>query len=304
MPNIGSVIKYFPFVAENTVAMSLSGDISPRATTIGVTGMTNYSNGDYVVFTVDAPTASLKQVFTGQVEGANVVNCVWTYGTNQAHATGAPVIDYVSATTIDMISQGIQEQHNLDGTHEGVTNTGGMTTDTLTISGVTTGTGLINANGGLTVPSGEVANILAALHLPVNFHVYRNAAYTTGYGFTAIPYDTAVYDNGSNVSLSTGLFTAPYPGYYRFSTQLEYYANMDGIGFGVGFIKNGSASLYGGIGVGSYNNPSNNGFALSAKLLLAVGDTVGVGDPYGAGKPVSTGNLFNNYFQGEYIGAS
>lgn len=134
MPILSSVINWFATPFENSVTMTLSGTIAPGATTVGVTGMTNYTNNQVVVFAVDAGGAS-KQVFTGTVSGANVVNVVWTYGTNVTHTDGAPVIDYVSSTTVGMISAGIQKQHAQTGAHVGITNTGGATFDGLTSTG-------------------------------------------------------------------------------------------------------------------------------------------------------------------------
>jgi hypothetical protein len=116
VPNISSVIDYFSTVFENTIPMTLGESIEAGATTAQVDGLGNYSNGQTVVFTVDAATPSLKQVFTGQISGSNVVNVVWTYGTNQPHADGAVVIDYVSATTIDMINAGILKFASQTGT--------------------------------------------------------------------------------------------------------------------------------------------------------------------------------------------
>lgn len=147
MPNITSVVDFFPTVAESSVGMTLSGTIAPGAATVGVSNLSNYANGEYVVFTIDAATPTLKQVFTGQVSGSNILNVVWTYGTNQAHTTGATIIDYVSATTMDMVTAGILKQHTQAGAHIGLSNTGGatftggITTDSLTISGQNTANG-------------------------------------------------------------------------------------------------------------------------------------------------------------------
>ena len=133
MPNISSVTNYFPTVFESSVTMTLGTTISPGATTVSVNGMTNYANGEVVVFTID-PANSAKQVFTGTVSGTSVINVVWTYGTNVTHTSGASIIDYVSSTTLDMVTTGILKQHNQNGTHQALTNTGGLTTDILSVT--------------------------------------------------------------------------------------------------------------------------------------------------------------------------
>lgn len=191
MPNISSVVDYFPFVSENTVTMSLGGSISSGATTVPVSGMSNYANGETVVFTVDAPTPTLKQVFTGQVSGSDVVNVEWTYGTNQPHTTGAPVIDYVSATTISMITAGIGKQHNQNGTHEAITNTGGLTTDTFLATGDATVDGNLAVDGTLgvtgasslgptTVNSNRVWTFLGYAQITNNFSTTGTNTQITG----------------------------------------------------------------------------------------------------------------------------
>lgn len=117
MPILTSVADFFPTPFENTITMTLGGTITPGATTVPVNGMGNYSNGQTVVFAVD-PSLSTQQVFTGQVSGANVVNVVWTEGVNVSHLSGANVIDYVSATSVGMISAGVQVEHTQTGHHK------------------------------------------------------------------------------------------------------------------------------------------------------------------------------------------
>src|SRR5258708_8677357 len=217
MPNITSVTSYFPTVFENTVPMSLGGTIAPGATTVPVNGMSNYSNGQTVVFTVDAGTPALKQVFTGQVSGSNVVNVVWTYGTNQTHTNGAPVIDYVSATTLDMVTTGILNQHTQAGAHINITSntidlTGAATLDILnehtTNAGVTV-EGVLIKDGALPAQN---------INIPYKFVVYRNAAWTTGNSANSVTvFDTKITDTGNNYNTSTGLFTAPVTGFYDFA---------------------------------------------------------------------------------------
>lgn len=117
MPNLSGTTQFFTKSAENTVAMTLGGSVTGGVTTtVPVTNMSNYTDGDVVAFVVDPGTPSLKQVFTGTKSGTNIINAVWTEGTNQPHTLGAPVIDYTTATHWDLLLQGLLASHTLNGT--------------------------------------------------------------------------------------------------------------------------------------------------------------------------------------------
>jgi len=58
---------------------------------------------------------------------------------------------------------------------------------------------------------------------PYKFSVYRNTAWNTANNVpAAVPFDTKLYDTGSNVDVVTnkGRFTAPVTGFYKFSTSV------------------------------------------------------------------------------------
>lgn len=156
MPNLTGVTNFFPTPFENTIPMTLGTSINSGATTVEVSDLSNYSNGQIVVFAIDTGTAL--QVFTGTVSGSDVVNVIWTEGTNQPHTSGCIIIDLVSATTIGLISAGIQKQHTESGTHIGITNTGGL----INSGGLTTDT--IDVTSGATLPAGAITpnNLLAS----------------------------------------------------------------------------------------------------------------------------------------------
>lgn len=111
--NINEITNFFPTAYENTVPMSLTSSVLAGATSVAVTGGTNYTNGEIVTWTVDAATPSLKQVFTGTWNSGSstVTGVIWTEvptgGVNVAHSAGATVIDYVSATHWDQLITGI-----------------------------------------------------------------------------------------------------------------------------------------------------------------------------------------------------
>lgn len=120
--NLNEITSYFPTAQPNSVPMTLTSTITAGETTVAVTGMTNYTNGNIVCLVVDPDTPSLQQTFTGTYNSgsATVTNVIWTEvptgGVNVAHSAGATVIDYVTATDWDMAMTGIGQFANQNGT--------------------------------------------------------------------------------------------------------------------------------------------------------------------------------------------
>jgi hypothetical protein len=135
MANITGATNHFSTAKENGAAMTLTSSITAPVGTVAISNLTaNYNDGDTVTLVIDPSNATLKQTFTGVVNaGTNSVTGVtWTEGTNQPHASGAAIVDYVTATDWVLLQSGILKQHKQDGTHTGIT------TDTLTVTtGVT-----------------------------------------------------------------------------------------------------------------------------------------------------------------------
>ena len=144
--DVSSVTKHFPS-AENGFTTTTSGSVSSGATTVGLNSVAGYTNGETAVFVIDPTDASKKQTFTGVIDtsGVQVTGVIWTAGTNVAHASGATVVDYATATHISMITKGLLVEHDQDGTHGAVTATSvTATTGTftnLTVSGTATSQG-------------------------------------------------------------------------------------------------------------------------------------------------------------------
>lgn len=120
--DVSSVVNHFP-EAQNGFSTTLASTTGSGATTVVLNSIGSYTNGKPVVLVVDPTDASKKQTFTGIVDTANtqITNVVWTAGTNQSHSGGATVVDYFTATVIDMIAKGILVEHHQDGTHHAVT---------------------------------------------------------------------------------------------------------------------------------------------------------------------------------------
>ena len=114
--SVASVISFFPS-AENGFATTASGSVGSGAATVGLNSVSGYANGEIAVFVIDPSTAS-KQTFTGVIDtgGVQVTDVIWTAGSNVAHATGATVVDYATATHISMITKGLLVHSDQDGT--------------------------------------------------------------------------------------------------------------------------------------------------------------------------------------------
>jgi hypothetical protein len=122
--NINTATNNFTTAAENTVNLSLTSSIASAATTVPITGLaTNYAIGAVVAFVIEPASATAKQVFTGIVDGAqaNIINVIWTEGTNQAHSSGATIADYTTATHFALLQLGLLKEHNSNGTHAAIT---------------------------------------------------------------------------------------------------------------------------------------------------------------------------------------
>ena len=152
--------NFFPS-AENGFTTTTSGSVSSGAATVGLNSVAGYTNGEVAVFVIDPTDVSKKQTFTGVIDtaGVQVTDVVWTAGTNQSHALGATVVDYATATHISMITKGLIQEHNQDGTHGAVTATSLVTTqdvtvgDDLTVTGDVAVTGPTVLTGALTIKS-------------------------------------------------------------------------------------------------------------------------------------------------------
>jgi hypothetical protein len=126
----------------------------------------------------------------------------------------------------------------------------------------TKGAGVIRANG--TQLGAQ------AFKNPYKFSAYRSTAYTTVNGtFTKMPFNSVLYDTGSNYDATTNFrFTAPIAGFYLFNAGINMSATNP-TNFRIDFYKNGSQIAAG-------NQPfASTGGAQTTKLLqLAAGDYV------------------------------
>jgi len=114
---VTSVTSHFP-EAQNGFTTTTAALVSSAATTVSLNSVAGYTNGEPAVFVIDPTDATKKQTFTGIVNtaGNQITSVVWTAGTNQTHSLGATVVDYATATHVNMMSKGIKVSLNQDGT--------------------------------------------------------------------------------------------------------------------------------------------------------------------------------------------
>jgi hypothetical protein len=115
MANFASVIKYFPTPKEGFIT-TLGSSVLSGAVTIPLNSTSGLTNGDVFVGLIE-PGLTNQQCFTGTVDtaGNQITGVVYTTGTNVAHSAGVTIVDYVTSTTVGMISKGVLKHANQDG---------------------------------------------------------------------------------------------------------------------------------------------------------------------------------------------
>lgn len=260
--SVTSVTKFFPS-AENGFSTTTSASVGSGATTVELNSLSGYDDGEVVVFIIDPTDPVKKQTFTGTVDYANtqIINVVWTAGTNQTHILGATVVDYASATHISMISKGIKVQHKDDGTHADIITTNTINENTpangVTVDGLNIKDGKLNTNDSVVtanitddaVTSSKVSGIakdnLSTDSNPYKFSAYRSSAFNWGNNaFAKVTFNTEQFDTNSNYDTSTGRYTAPVTGFYFIRANVRG-NHISGSGCSIEVRKNGSTVLSG-----------------------------------------------------------
>lgn len=116
--DVSSVENFFATPNEGFTTTT-SSSVSAGATNVGLNSVANLTNGSVFVGVIE-PGESKEQIFTGTVDtgGSQITNVKWIKGTNTDHATGVTVVDYDTGAAFKMLSTGIQNEHNQDGTHD------------------------------------------------------------------------------------------------------------------------------------------------------------------------------------------
>lgn len=305
MSDVSAVTNYFA-TANEGFTTTLASTISSAATTVPLNSVSGLTNGTVFVGIIE-PGQTKQQVFTGTVStgSTSITGVKWTRGTNVGHSGGVSIVDYTTGTAFNMLTTGILKQHSQTGVHTAITATS-LSTSAAASIGTTLGVTGAATHSSTTVLTGAVSGAgfsIGTIANPYNFSVYRVAAWTTGNGAGVIcVFDTKDYDTGTNYSTSTGKFTAPITGYYRFNASVQYANPSAGTVIITSLCVNSvtveTRRLQEAV-VGSTGNHTQSG---TAKLLLTAGDYVCV---TARSSGVAGGGAAGvTYFQGELISAT
>lgn len=275
--DVSTVTNHFP-KPQDGFTTTTSGSVSSGGTTVGLNSTGNYSNGDIFVGIIEPGDSNKKQAFTGVIDtgGVQVTGVKWTSGTNQSHASGVTVVDYVAATHLQMMTKGILVEHNQDGTHDKtlITSRSSATPadgDSIVFSDVSDNSLLKKAtlsalftnapNGGLTP---------AKLTNPYEFRAYLSGAHNSGNAaFAKLVFDAESFD--TNTNFASGTYTVPVSGFYQVNWLVTSAASAST--WIASLFKNGSEVARGNDVRTALNPNSSRGSDL---LQLAAGDTIEV----------------------------
>ena len=181
MASATDLVRY----ATPNFATTLANSMLSSDTSMTLSSVVGLSTATGITLVIDAtdpvsglPTPTLKEVATGVVSGSTVSNLVRGQDgtTQQAHASGANVVMYVTANLWNDFETSYLTQHNQLGTHKGIT------TDTLAASGnATVGgtlgvTGATSLSGGATVNGNPVWQYLGSASITSNFTTTSSTA--------------------------------------------------------------------------------------------------------------------------------
>lgn len=278
--DVSALTSHFPN-PQDGFTTTTSGAVSSAASTVGLNSTGDYSNGDVVVLIVDPADADKKQVFVGTIDvsGSQVTNVAWVGGTNQAHSSGATIVDYYDAAHVKMMTKGILVHSNQDGTLK---------------DGAVDGAAVLASNVVTTDKILNEAVTPAKWTNPYKFSVYRAAAQSSSSSPAKVTFDTETFDSNSN--FAAGTYTAPVAGFYFFTAV----AGNTAAGVTPIFAylyKNGAVAKR---GSGAESAATGTYSEVTGLLQLAANDTVEVYFVGGAGSTMGVG-ADKCYFDGYLV---
>lgn len=133
---------------------------------------------------------------------------------------------------------------------------------------------------------------------PYKFSVYRNAAFTSSTSPTVIPFDTKIFDTGTNIDVVTnkGRFTAPVAGFYIFMAGAGNDVATNTIMY-VDFNKNGALVQHGNVMTPTVANTRCVNMHI---MQLAAGDYIEAAYVGGNGSSMAIGQS-NCWFHGALL---
>ena len=262
-----------------------------------LTGWPTASKVHFVTYQIDTNNETIAGTQLdcyGIVSGADITSMTVVDGTDGGNSVGDVVEMLPTSAWGQDLADAITAQHSRVGAHTSVTNTGGMTTDTLTVT------------SGTTLPAGDIANadlatnsvstvkiqddavtaakldgidksLLTTDSNPYKFSAYisATAAFSNGV-WTTVDALTENFDTNNNLVAATGIYTVPISGFYQlnaYSSTTNASGNL--LGGGIRILKNGTTAVVGG-GIRVDNGWSEDveEFACSNLVQLTAGDTL------------------------------
>ena len=296
MPTIND---YFSEASNGTapIVTSLASQKAFGASSLSLTLATGWDTttpSHFLLYEVNASNKLIPGTITiwkGLLAGTTMSSLSLRSGTDLTYPAGSIVELAPTSAWADDLVDGILTQHKQDGTHTGITTDTLAASSTLAVTGASTLTGAIGGTG----------YSLATMSNPYKFSVYRAAAFTAN-SPVLIPFDTKLFDTGSNVDVVThkGRFTAPINGFYYFSATTAVTVG-NGAGLFIAIYKNGSffrngSSLISAVGSWDW------GLSVSGLMQLSTNDYIEI-YVYGSGNPATVGQG-KTYFDGFLMSAT
>lgn len=339
MPAITDLFGKASVDTDHSVATTVTADRTAGVTVLSCFDLSTFTEDTpvyFVTYTKTTDPVTGEVTITDTVSWKGLVNAGANTITNLTVAPGYVDAGNVIGQFVECIPtsywsneliDGIQTEHNPDGTH------GDVTADSVAFAD---GTGIIDENGNeqikfettasavnevsvknaatdgtpeVKVTGGDTNIDLSikgkgtghpALHNVVAFRVGATSATSLGAGgWTIINLATEAYDYGDNFSSS--IFTAPFDGIYAFTGALTLTAGAAGEDYITGIFVNGGESTYSSrVRSGA---AGANTFPFATELELSAGDEVTFRgyNGSGGGKSVVT-NAISTWFAGHLIG--
>lgn len=177
------------------VTASVTGTRNAGGTSLtcdALTGWPTASKVHFVTYTVDSnsdPVAGTQLDCSGIISGSTIGSLTVIDGNDTGNAVGDKVEMLPTAAWGQDLADALTNQHSRTGAHAAVNNTGGMTTDTLTVtSGTTLPAGDIGTND---LATGAVTSPKVAAGISVQTVAVNSSAFAS-LGTNLIPYDDTI----------------------------------------------------------------------------------------------------------------
>jgi hypothetical protein len=271
---------------------------------INLASTTNWPTDSLICFAIDRAEiingetvriAGTYNEFSGIVTGAGVIeSLVHEFGPAQDYAAGALTRVYipVSPTRENKMVEGLEVEHNKNGTHKAVTATSVTTTGDITAGGAVKSDTISEKTSGHGVEVDQLLikdKALTNLSNPYKFSAYANSAWVWGSNdYAKVPLNAETFDTNSNFDSATNYrYTAPVDGFYQVDARAKG-DQVSGGGQQIAVYKNGSSIIEGGTVPFGYSGVFGTSLGASKLIQLAAGDYIEL-FAYGSGQAGHTG---------------